>query len=115
MYLISITTKYLHDAIILLYSITSSCRGTDSIQCYFHNLRCQTESKISSKENMHQVFCHQELQNGTGKDKAFSAWKLLYIKVGLSPFLLMNFYLILHAPTAVVQQPTCHFRNIEPN
>ena len=35
------------------------------------------------------------------------------IKVGLSPFLLMKFYLILHFPSTVGQQPTCHFRNIE--
>ena len=106
MYLISITTKYLHDVIISLYSFTSSCLETDSIHCYFYILLCQTESKISSKENMQQVFCHQEpslnhqeVQNGTGKDKACSAWKLLHIKVCISPFLLMNFDLILHAPT----------------
>ena len=28
-------------------------------------------------------------------------------------FLMMKFYLILHFPSTVVQQPTCHFRNIE--
>ena len=27
--------------------------------------------------------------------------------------LLMKFYLILHVPSTVGQQPTCHFRNIE--
>ena len=31
----------------------------------------------------------------------------------ISFFLLMKFYLILHFPSTVVQQPTCHFRNIE--
>ena len=28
-------------------------------------------------------------------------------------FLSMKFYLILHFSSTVVQQPTCHFRNIE--
>ena len=48
------------------------------------------------KENMLQTFCFQELQAGTGMDKARSALKLLHIKVGPFPFLLMNFYLNLH-------------------
>ena len=48
------------------------------------------------KESMLQTFCFQELQAGTGMHKARSAWKLLHIKVGPFPFLLMNFYLILH-------------------
>ena len=50
------------------------------------------------KESMLQAFCFQELQAGTGMHKARSAWKLLYIrvKVGPFPFLLKNFYLILH-------------------
>ena len=48
------------------------------------------------KENMLQTFCFQELQAGTGMDQARSAWKLLHIKVGPFPFLLMNYYLILH-------------------
>ena len=38
-------------------------------------------------------------------DKARSAWKLLHIKVGLSPFLLMDLYLI--CTTTVVQQAPC--------
>ena len=45
---------------------------------------------------MQQIFCDQELQIGTRKDKARSAWKLKHIKVGLSPDLLMKFHLILH-------------------
>ena len=48
------------------------------------------------KESMLQTFCFQELQAGTEMHKARSAWKLLHIKVGPFPFLLMNFYLILH-------------------
>ena len=62
--------------VVLLLNITSSCRKTDSKQCYFHILTSQTESKKSSKENMQQIFCDQELQTGTGQDKARSAWKL---------------------------------------
>ena len=53
-------------------------------------LRCQTESKTI--ENMLHNFCSQELQDGTGTDWARSAWKLLHIKVDLSPFLLMDLY-----------------------
>ena len=60
-------------------------------------LRCQTESKTIVKENMLQNVCFQELQDGTGMDKARSALKVLHIKVGLSPFfLLMALYPILH-------------------
>ena len=62
-------------------------------------LQCQTESKTIAKENN---FCSQELQNGTRTDWARSAWKLLHIKVDLSPFLLMDLY-----TTTVVQQPPC--------
>ena len=54
------------------------------------------------KENMLHNFCSQELQDGTGTDWARSAWKLLNIKVDLSPFLLMDLY-----TTTVVQQPPC--------
>ena len=39
-------------------------------------------------------------------DKPRSAWKLLHIKVGISPFLLINLYLIFALPQS------CHFRNI---
>ena len=74
------------------------------------------------KENILQHFCFQELQDGTGMDKGCSSWKLLPIKVGLSPFLLMDLYLILHfysctvilhyySRTAITLY--CHFRNIE--
>ena len=49
------------------------------------------------KENILQNFCFQELQDGTGIDYACSSWKLLPIKVGLSPFLLIDLYLILHS------------------
>ena len=44
---------------------------------------------------MLQTFFFQEPQDGTGMDKTRSSWKLLYVKVGLSPFLLMNLYHIL--------------------
>ena len=57
------------------------------------------------KDNILQNFCFKELQDGTGIDYACSSWKLLPIKVGLSPFLLMDLYLILH--TTVVQPPPC--------
>ena len=46
-------------------------------------------------------------------DKARSAWKLLHIKVGLSPFLLMDLYLILHFYSCTATTLCCHFRNIE--
>ena len=58
------------------------------------------------KENILQNFCFQELQDGTGLDYACSSWKLLPLKVGLSPFLLMDLYLILHY-YRVVQPPPC--------
>ena len=48
------------------------------------------------KENILQNFCFQELQDGTGIDYVCSSWKVLPLKVGLSPFLLMDLYLILH-------------------
>ena len=54
------------------------------------------------KENILQNFCLQELQDGTGIDYACSSWKLLPIKVGLSP---------LYSCTATTLY--CHFRNIE--
>ena len=62
------------------------------------------------KENILQNFCFQELQDGTGIDFACSSWKLLPLKVGLSPFLLMDLYLILHYYRSSLY---CHFRNIE--
>ena len=67
------------------------------------------------KENILQNFCFQELQDGTGMDYACSSWKLLSIKVGLSPFLLMDLYLILHYYSNCCTATTlyCHFRNIE--
>ena len=43
------------------------------------------------KENILQNFCFQELQDGTGMDKACSSWKLLPIKVGISPFFVDGF------------------------
>ena len=52
------------------------------------------------KENMLHSFCSQEMKDGTGTVWACLAWKLLHIKVDLSPFLLMNLYI-----TTVVQQP----------
>ena len=66
--------------------------------------RCQTESK---------TIVNEELQDGTGMDKARSAWKLLHIKVGLSPFLLMGLHLILHYYSCTATTLYCHFRNIE--
>ena len=53
------------------------------------------------KENMLQNFWFKELQAVTGTDQARSAWKLLHIKAGPFPFLLMNFYLILHYYSAM--------------
>ena len=55
----------------------------------------------------------KELQDGTGIDYAFSSWKLLPIKVGLSPFLFMDLYLILHYYSCTATAMYCHFRNIE--
>ena len=65
------------------------------------------------KENILQNFCFQELQDGTGIDYACSSWKLLPLKVGLSPFLLMDLYLILHYYSCTATPCTRHFRNIE--
>ena len=68
-------------------------------------LRCQNESKTTVKENILQNFCFKELQDGTGIDYACSSWKLLPIKVGLSPFLLM--ICISFCFTTVIQPPPC--------
>ena len=65
------------------------------------------------KENILQNFCFQELQDGTGMDKAYSPWKLLHTRVGLSPFLLMDLYLILHYYSYIATTLYCHFQNIE--
>ena len=65
------------------------------------------------KENILQNFCFQELQDGTGIDYACSSWKLLHIKVGLSPFLLMVLNLILHYYNSTATTLYCHFQNIE--
>ena len=65
------------------------------------------------KDNILQNFCFKELQDGTGIDYACSSWKLLPIKVGLSPFLLMDLYLILHYYSCTATTMYCHFRNIE--
>ena len=46
-------------------------------------------------------------------DYAPPAWKLLDIKVGRSPFLLMNLYFILHYYRCTATTLSCHFRNIE--
>ena len=64
------------------------------------------------KENILQNFCFQELQDGIGIDYACSSWKLLPIKVGLSPFLLMDLYLILHYCSCKATTLYCHFRSI---
>ena len=71
---------------------TSPCRQTDLKTM----LSSYNESKTTVKENILQNLCFKELQDGTGIDYACSSWKLLPIKVGLSPFLLMDLYLILH-------------------
>ena len=65
------------------------------------------------KENILQNFCFQELQDGTGIDYACSSWKLLPLKVGLSPFLLMDLYLILHYYSCTATTLYCQCRNIE--
>ena len=39
--------------------------------------------------------------------------KLLHIKVGLSPFFLMDLYLILHYNSCTATTLYCHFRNME--
>ena len=64
------------------------------------------------KENILQDFCFQELQDGTGIYYDCSSWKLLPVKAGLSPFLLMDLYLILHYYSCTATT-YCHFRNIE--
>ena len=65
------------------------------------------------KDNILQNFCFKELQDGTGIDYACSSWKLLPIKVGLSPLWLMDLYLILHYYSCTATTMYCHFRNID--
>ena len=65
------------------------------------------------KENILQDFCFQELQDGTGIDYACSSWEFLPVRVCLSPFLLMDLYLILHYYSCTATTLNCHFRNIE--
>ena len=75
---------------------TSSCRRTElktMLSSYFYDVKMR---ETTVKENILQNFCFQELQDGSGIDYACSSWKLLPLKVGLSPFLLMDLYLILH-------------------
>ena len=78
--------------------------SNNAVNAVFMFLLCQTESKTIVKENMLHNFCSQELQDGTKTDWARSAWKLLHIKVYLSPFLLMDLY-----TTTVVQLYSNHF------
>ena len=98
LHLIPITTTLLSITYVIpslcIYVIVSSNRIENNAVFIF--LRFQTESKTIVKENILQNFCFQELQDGTGMDYACSSWKLLPVKVGLSPFLLMDLYLILH-------------------
>ena len=75
-------------------------------------LTSQTESKISLKVNMQQVFFGQELQTGTWKGLGLFCREAIAYK-GRPISFLMKFYLILHFPNTVVQQPSYHFRNIE--
>ena len=92
---------------------TSSCRQTElktMLSSYFYDVKMRVKQL---KENILQNFCCQELQDGTGIDYASSSWKLLPIKVGLSPFLLMDLYLILHYYSCTATTLYCHFRNIE--
>ena len=56
------------------------------------------------KENILQDFCFQELQDGTGIDYDCSSWKLLPVKVGLSPFLAW-------AWLAKAKGHSCHTKN----
>ena len=65
------------------------------------------------KENKLQNFCFKELQDGIGIDYAYSSWELLPIEVGLSPFLLMDLYLILRYYSCTATTLYCHFRNIK--
>ena len=48
-------------------------------------------------------------------DKARSAWKLLHIKAGLSPFLLMYLYIILHYYSYTATTLYCHFETSRSN
>ena len=92
-----------------IFVYTSSCRERElktMLSSYF-------ESRTIVKEIKLQNFCFQELQDDTGMDSARSSWKLLPIIVGLSPFLLMNLYLILHYYSCTATIFYCHFRNIE--
>ena len=93
---------------------TSSCRRTElktMLSSYFYDVKMR---ETTVKENILQNFCFQELQDGSGIDYACSSWKLLPLKVGLSPFLLMDLYLILHYYTSCTATTLyCHFRNIE--
>ena len=107
--LIPISATFLHYVLylsLLYFYITSSYLCTQILrhhvvkqnlkQCPLHIFTMPNESKTSVKQNILRSFSFQELQVGTGMDQIRSAWKLLHIKIGLSPFLLMNLYLILH-------------------
>ena len=95
-YLIPITTTLLSINYVINLCIRHRVVNRIENNAVFIFLRCQNESKTTVKENILQNFCFQELQDGTGIDYACSSWKLLPIKVGLFPFLLMDLYLILH-------------------
>ena len=82
----------------------SSCRETDSKQCYFHILTSQTESKISSLKHAASF-----LRSRTADWHRKGLGSLCMEVIGLSPVLLMKFYLILLFPSTVVKQPSCHF------
>ena len=67
------------------------------------------------KETILQNFCFQELQDGTRMDYACSSWKwkLLPVKVGLSPFFIDG--LVSHFALLQLYSHhfVSHFRNIE--
>ena len=77
-------------------------------------LRCQTESKTILKENMLQISASKNCRMAQEWIRLV-AWKLLHIdlKVGLSPFLLMDLYLILRYYSCTAATLYYHFRNIE--
>ena len=113
LHLIPITTTLLSINYVINLCIRHCVAKRIENNAVFIFLRCQNESKTTVKENKLQSFCFKELQDGTGIDYACSSWKLLSIKVGLSPFLLMDLYLILHYYSCTATTLYCHFRNIE--
>ena len=93
-----------------MYSnIVSSCRETELktvLFSYFYDAKL----KVKQCERKHVA---NFLLSRTAGIRLVRHWKLLHRKVGNSPFLLMNLYLILHYYSYTATTLSCHFHNIK--